>query len=75
LENAQIVEKVVRKTLTLRIDYEALNKVRYLLKCFDAEVVNQTFEVQCEIQCKIALSRFDDFCTQVQSLEKVQVVD
>lgn len=53
IENAEIITKIVEDLYSIRFDYLQMNEVMKIVKKENLDIVNQTFDNNCEIQFKI----------------------
>jgi len=53
LENSNIIEKTINIDYLIRFDYKNMNKVMRIIKEKQLKIVNQTLELDCQIQISI----------------------
>lgn len=68
LENAEIVDRILEKTISITVSYENLNKLIRFLKEQQLTISNQLMNLDCELQIKIRYSQEDEFTTKLKEL-------
>lgn len=53
LENSNIIEKTINIDYLIRFDYKNMNKVMRIIKEKQLKIVNQTLELDCQIQISV----------------------
>ncbi|MCX7987428.1 MAG: IMPACT family protein [Bacteroidales bacterium] len=71
LKNALIVEKMIEIEIKITFEYSHTNRIKYILKLYQANVITQLYDEKCEIICKIGLSQFDELSYQLRQMENV----
>lgn len=74
LENT-IVKKEVRKRISISFKYEDMNDVMRIMKEEEVHVVNQLFELACEIIFDVRLTLYDKVISRISDLRKVKIKD
>ena len=70
---AEIVEKPIKYSVTLRFDYAMQVTVNQLLKQHNAHTVSQKFEIDCEFECAVPIANKDEFLRAVGQLVGVAI--
>ena len=70
---AEIVEKPIEYSVTLRFDYAMQVTVNQLLKQHNAHAISQKFEIDCEFECAIPIANKEGFLRAVGLLSGVAV--
>ncbi|WP_315403503.1 YigZ family protein [Hoylesella saccharolytica] len=60
IENARIVSKTIKATLTFSFPYILMDKVMRIVKEMNAEIVETHYDNTCEIKLSIVLSKVDE---------------
>ncbi|MBN2891807.1 MAG: YigZ family protein [Bacteroidales bacterium] len=60
LTNAKILEQQSETTLTLNFEYSQINRVMYILKKEEINIISQNFSQSCEIKCSVRDSKFEE---------------
>lgn len=71
LDTNKVVEKLITKTLRLYFPYEEMNEAMKLISDFEMEITNQTFEMECEIEAEILISKTEEFESKVTLLQNL----
>lgn len=74
LEAAQIVEKTIDKTFTVRFDYKDMNKVMRIIKEKNLSIVNQRMELDCEIELSIRKKEYQGTLKAFEPLYEVTLI-
>jgi len=53
LEAAQITQKIITTPITLRFSYEQLSLIMKLLKDYEAEIITQDFQADCQLTAAV----------------------
>lgn len=56
LENAQIIEKNIEKTVRIRCEYPYLNEAIRIAKNHQAEIIEQDLQLDCRLTVRIPLA-------------------
>ncbi len=71
LDTNKVVEKLITKTLRLYFPYEEMNEAMKLISDFEMEITNQTFEMECEIEAEILISKTEEFESKATLLQNL----
>lgn len=74
LEVAEIVEKTIDKTFTVRFDYKDMNKVMRIVKEKKLSIVNQRMELDCEIELSIRKKEYQGTLKAFEPLYEVTLI-
>ena len=74
LENNEIIEAIIKKNVTLKFDYLAMNDVMRLVKDLDLEILSQDFDNTCKMTVSIREGVIDIFESKINDLELVKVL-
>lgn len=69
LNNAKIVTIEITNTYTLNYSYEATNEVMRMVKDFNLEIVEKTYEVNCFLKVNVKLAMDSQFKSKVKLLQ------
>jgi uncharacterized YigZ family protein len=72
LSNANIVQKYVYELYDLEFDYLQINHVMKIVKDFELEVINQQFEMACNMRLKIKLSLVNAIISKFTKIESLK---
>lgn len=70
-----IINKEVRKRVSISFKYEDMNDVMRIMKEEEVHVVNQLFELTCELIFDVRLTLYDRVISRINDLRKVKVKD
>jgi uncharacterized YigZ family protein len=73
IQNNEIVQKIVRKTIDLQFDYLQMNEVMKLIKDYEAEITTQNFESNCQLSLKIRENQFQEILQKLEKLSLLQI--
>lgn len=74
LDNNDIIERAVVKTLLLLFNYPEINTVMRLVKEYDLEIVEQKFEESCLLKVKVRLSVAEEVEGKIEAAQGIRVV-
>ena len=74
LANAQKIEKIAGKWVSLDFDYTGMPAVMKLLKELDIPQRNQDFGAQCRVEVRVRLSLEDDFFDRIKSIANFRIL-
>ena len=77
LENAQIIEKNIEKTVQIRCEYPYLNEAIRIAKNHQAEIIEQDLQLDCRLTVRIPLVNAEACLaawTQTRQIELLEVV-
>ena len=77
LENAQIIEKNIEKTVRIRCEYPYLNEAIRIAKNHQAEIIEQDLQLDCRLTVRIPLANAEACLAawaQTQQIELLEVV-
>jgi len=57
LENAEFIEKVVRKEIEINFSYDDMNKVMKAVKDLELTIIEQSFDLDCKLKVSVRLSK------------------
>jgi uncharacterized YigZ family protein len=67
IENSEIIEKIVMKSLTFTYDYLRMNDIMKLIRDFSAEIEDQQFDNICRLTAKVKRGDFERFRIELES--------
>ncbi|MDR0941675.1 MAG: IMPACT family protein [Bacteroidales bacterium] len=73
LSAAEIVEKPIEYTVTLRFDYAMQVTINQLLKQYNARTVSQKFELDCEFVCAVPVLQKELFLQAVRQFPNIVI--
>lgn len=68
LENAPIIAKVSRKSITFTFDYLQMNSIMKLIKDSDVKIVSQECNLQCTYTVAVRTSEADAFAEKIDKI-------
>lgn len=72
LQNAEIIEKNVEKTVWLRCDYPHLNDALHIAKQFGVDIITRQLELDCRLNVKIPLATYSQ---AIEAWQQTRVID
>ena len=75
LNNATIIEKVLKSRITIEYDYLVTSQVQKVFKDFDADLISSEFTSICKNTIEIPLSTKDSLCEKLKKIESVVIKD
>ena len=75
LNNATIIEKVLKSRITIEYDYLVTSQVQKVFKDFDADLISSEFTSICKNTIEIPLSTKDSLCEKLKKIESVIIKD
>jgi uncharacterized YigZ family protein len=72
INNANIVQKYVHALYDLEFDYLQINHIMKMVKDFELEVLNQQFEMVCNMKIKIKLSHVDSILSKFAKIDSLK---
>ena len=67
IENSEIIEKIVMKSLIFTYDYLRMNDIMKLIRDFSAEIEDQQFDNICRLTAKVKRGDFERFRIELES--------
>lgn len=74
LQEAQIIEKIITKTLIITFDYKDMNKVMRVIKERNLQIINQLMEMNCTLFIEVRHSEFEQTQALFETIYGVSVV-
>lgn len=74
LAQAEIVEKILTKTLQIQFDYLLINDVMKIIKENGATIENQTFEDRCKICLRIREKQYNNLVKHLRELKNIELL-
>lgn len=74
LEVAEVIEKIVTQHLRVHFDYAQMNEVMRIIKELDLQILEQTFDNQCEILLEIRQKQYESAQIRFEKIEGVWLV-
>lgn len=74
LQEAQIIEKIITKTLIITFDYKDMNKVMRVIKERNLQIINQLMEMNCTLFIEVRHSEFEQTQALFEAIYGVSVV-
>lgn len=75
LQNAQIVEHTIGRKIVLRFEYASLDRVKYLLKTFRAEIIAQSYDTYCQLECMVGLQAYSKLIAKLKQWDKIEIIE
>ena len=73
--NNEVITAIVQKKLLLQFDYIAMNDVMKMIKDYDLEILDQSFDNICQIHLGIREGLLLELTDKIEGLEKVQILN
>lgn len=74
LQEAQIIEKIITKTLIITFDYKDMNKVMRVIKERNLQIINQLMEMNCTLFIEVRDKDFEQTQALFASMYGISVV-
>lgn len=71
LDQNKIVEKLITQSVSFTFPYEEMNEVMKLVSDFKMEITNQEFEMECEMNAEIIVSKVEEFENKATLLQNL----
>lgn len=71
LEQNKVVEKLITNSVKFIFPYEEMNEVMKLVSDFELEIVNQNFEMECELKAEVIVSKTEELRSKVTLLQNL----
>lgn len=75
LENAQIIEKNIEKTVQIRCEYPYLNEAIRIAKNYQAEIIEQDLQLDCRLTVRIPLVNAEACLAAWAQTRKVELLE
>lgn len=72
--NNEIIQAIIKKKVKLEFDYLVMNYVMRLVKDFDLEIINQSFDNTCQITILIREGLYDSFSNKIYETKEVKEI-
>ncbi len=72
LNNADIVQKTVDDVYEIKFEYSAMNDVMRIVKEEDIQIVNQQFDLKCNIEFKLRQANIQNVINRFEKVETVK---
>jgi uncharacterized YigZ family protein len=72
--NNEIIQAIVKKKVKLEFNYLVMNYVMRLVKDFDLEIINQSFDNTCQMTILIREGLYDSFSNKIYESEQVKEI-
>ncbi|CAN5132536.1 YigZ family protein [soil metagenome] len=69
----KIIEQVVKEQVILHFPYPSLNEVMRVIKDYDLDVVQQNFEIDCQMTIFVRQQLLDQVCAIFENMPDVQI--
>ena len=74
LDNVQVVEKVATEVCAIHFTYEKMNDVMRLVKELGLKVIDQQFDLDCELRVEVRRKLTATFHERIKKLQQVRIV-
>lgn len=75
INNAEVIEEVLKEDIRIKFQYEAMNKVMRLIKKYDIEIKTQTSELDCEMLLTLPLNNYDLLKEEFKEIDKLKILE
>lgn len=72
IRNNKIIEKVVKEQIVINFPYLTLNEVMRVVKDYDLDIVQQNFEVSCQMLLLVRQQHLDEISAIFENMPDVQ---
>lgn len=73
LENAEIEEKIITKTVSFSFDYLGMNDVMKLIKDYELEIIEQEFTNTCQMKLSVRLAILEEVEAKLNNIKEVKM--
>jgi len=73
LENAEIEQKIITKTVSFSFDYLGMNDVMKLIKDYNLEIINQEFTNTCQMKLSLRLASLEEVEAKLNNIKEVKM--
>lgn len=74
IANNEIIEAIIKKKVTLEFAYLVMNQIMRLVKDFDLEIIDQTFDNTCSLQVLVRQAAYDSFSHKVGEINHAKEI-
>lgn len=74
LDQAEIIEVNVQARIRLEFEYPDIEQIMSAVKTYQAEVIEQDFQLNCKMKLDLALAYQSAFIAAVENIAKVEVI-
>ncbi|MEI6682418.1 MAG: YigZ family protein [Bacteroidota bacterium] len=74
LDQAEIIEKVIRVPLKVIFEYPMMNEIMRILKEEGVKIISQSSAINCEIDFQVRKSNLEKVRTRLTRLNKVEII-
>jgi len=75
IRNAEIIEKTVDMDVNFRFEYPFMNEVMKIVKDLEPQILNQSYDMDCEMTLRIRKSLFDQLSSRLRKVESLYIVE
>jgi len=75
IKEAEIIEKTVDFRIAFSFEYPFMNDVMKIVKDMEPAIINQHFEMDCNMTLEIRKASFDELKSRLEKVESLQVTD
>lgn len=69
LEQNKVIEKLITQPVKFVFPYEEMNEVMKLVSGFELEIINQDFQMECELEAEVIVSKAEELTNKCQLLQ------
>ena len=71
LDQNEVVEKLITRSVKFNFPYEEMNEVMKLVNDFEMEITDQKFEMQCQLNAEVIVSKVEEFENKATLLQNL----
>lgn len=71
LDQNEVVEKLITRSVRFKFPYEEMNEVMKLVNDFEMEITDQKFEMQCQLNAEVIVSKIEEFENKATLLQNL----
>lgn len=71
LEQNKVVEKLITRSVRFKFPYEEMNEVMKLVNDFEMEITDQKFEMECQLNAEVIVSKVEEFENKATLLQNL----
>ena len=71
LDDASVITRIIYEAVKVDFGYEDMSEVMRLIKKFDAQMIEHSFENTCTLKAKVSRDKMDEFLEELTLLHRV----
>lgn len=75
IREAEIIEKTVDYRIAFNFEYPFMNDVMKIVKDMEPSIINQNFDMNCNMTLEIRMARFEELKSRLENVESLQFIE